>query len=160
MCSSDLFVAFPASAGYVPFIGEASGRTPLVRREVDPGQYEVRIADDRFEETGERTTVTTGLEKSVDLAPVAREGAIEVTATDAKGNDVAGKLTVDGRPAGEVPGTVKLMVGKHKLAVAGGAAGSWRGEVTVTERTVTPVVAKLVKQVAAGDESEIGRAHV
>ena len=77
-----LFVAFPASAGYVPFIGEASGRTPLVRREVDPGQYEVRIADDRFEETGERTTVTTGLEKSVDLAPVAREGAIEVTATD------------------------------------------------------------------------------
>ena len=52
-----------------------------------------------------------------------------------------------------MPGTVKLMVGKHKLAVAGGAAGSWRGEATVTDRTVTPVVAKLVKGAAEGDES-------
>ena len=132
--------------------GEAV-RSPVVRREVDPGAYDVRLADPRYYEKGERATVATGAERTVTLAPVAREGAIEVTATDAKGNDVAGKLTVDGCAEGEVPGTVKLMVGKHKLAVAGGASGSWRGEVTVTERTVTPVVAKLVKGAAAGDES-------
>ncbi|MFM8559142.1 MAG: PEGA domain-containing protein, partial [bacterium] len=127
--------------------GEAAGRTPLVRREVDPGQYEVRLADARYHETGERVTVATGEARTVTLSPVVREGAIEVTATDAAGNDVAGTLTVDGTTAGAVPGTYKLMVGRRRLSVNGGTAGTWRGEVTVTERTVTPVVATLVKPV-------------
>ncbi|MFM8559261.1 MAG: PEGA domain-containing protein, partial [bacterium] len=131
--------------------GEVVGRTPVLRRELDPGAYEVRIADDRYQETGERVVLATGADRTVELAPAPREGAIDVTATDVKGNDVVGKLTVDGKPAGEVPGTVKLMVGRHKLSVSAGSSGTWRGEVTVAERQVTPVVAKLVKGAVTGD---------
>jgi hypothetical protein len=120
--------------------------SPLLRREVAPGAYEVRVADARYHETGQRVLVSVGAEREVSIVAVPREGAIEVSAVDVQGNAVTGKVSVNGRVLGEAPGTYKLVIGKHIVSVASDK-GAWQGEVSVSEEHVQPVLARIVPRV-------------
>jgi TolB-like protein len=125
--------------------GEPAGRTPLARRELSPGAYDVKCADGRFFEKGERFTLGRGEDRAVRLTPAPREGAIVISAADAEGNAVTGTLSVDGRDVGPVPGTYKLLVGRHAVSVIA-ADDRWTGTVDIAEGQIAEMKAKVARQ--------------
>jgi TolB-like protein len=129
--------------------GKDAGRTPISDMELDPGSYEVLVTDPRYYDKGERVNITVGKSRTVSVTLPAREGGIDVSATDENGNALSGEVFVDGRKVGDAPGTHKVLIGKHKIEVRT-KSGSWKGEVEVKERKVETVVAKVKGAAAVG----------
>ena len=122
--------------------GEAAGTTPLQNKELDPGSYEVLVADPRYYDQGERFSLSPGERKSVSVTLAAREGGVQVTARDQHGNDLTGEVFLDGAKVGSAPGSFKAIIGRHNMEVRT-SQGSWSGQVEIKERQVTPVAAEV-----------------
>ena len=122
--------------------GDAIGNTPIMRREMDPGQYEIVIADTLYYRTGERITVAMGQEKRVDLVPTLRMGAIDVTAVDKDGNDLVAEVRIDGVLVGNAPGVFTAAVGRREVVVST-AGREWKTSVVIPERQTVVLQAKF-----------------
>ena len=116
--------------------GRLAGRTPLVRVEQDPGLYEVLIESPCYYPAGKRVELKKGEEKEVSVAPAPREGAVEVTARDKKGNDLEAEVYIDGVKVGETPGRFKAMVCAKELEVRHPQEGSKKLSLSIEERKV------------------------
>ncbi|HSA22639.1 MAG TPA: PEGA domain-containing protein, partial [Myxococcota bacterium] len=83
--------------------GESLGVTPLERRELAPGGYEVLVKSPCHAEAGERVVIELGEEKEVSIRLAERQAAVEVSAKDQDGNDLEAEVLVDGLRLGETP---------------------------------------------------------
>ena len=126
------------------------GRTPIDARRMVPGPYEVLIADPCWFDKGRRIVIRKGEDETVALEMQPKVGAIKVTATDGQGNAVMGDVYVEGKMVGTAPGTFKVNVCTKQVSVQG-VAGGWTGAVTVPEKQVVDVEAKLASGVVAAD---------
>jgi len=113
--------------------GEPAGASPIERREMPPGVFEVVIADDAWFPDGHRVTVTKGQASDVSIEARPKIGGLAVEARDGRGNDLMLEILVDGKPAGTTPWTGEVQVGEHTVQV-----GSCKADVRVRERTVEP----------------------
>jgi formylglycine-generating enzyme required for sulfatase activity/TolB-like protein len=128
--------------------GKEIGKTPLANQEIDPGAYEVVVADPRYEDAGERLNLNAGDRRTVAVKPTPRQGAIKVQAVDAAGNAVEGDVLVDAQKAGKTYAAIPLLIGLHHVEVRAGA-GAWQGQVEVKEKQVVAVPAKLAGSASA-----------
>ncbi len=116
--------------------GRPAGRTPLVRVEQDPGIYEVLIESPCHYQSGKRVELKKGEEKEVSVAPSPREGAVEVTARDKKGNDLEAEVYIDGVKVGETPGRFKANVCAREIEVKHQKEGTKKLSLSIEERKV------------------------
>lgn len=129
--------------------GAPAGQTPLEAHELAPAAYEVKVSSPRYYEKGEHIVLARGERRTVSIAPEPREGAISVSAVDADSNAVVGRVNLDGTEVGATPGTFKAFVGRHMIQVRT-AVAIWQDSVTVKERQVTAVRARLKLDAAGG----------
>jgi len=132
-------VTAPAPGVAVSVNGQARGRTPI-RVELTPGQHEVKVDDPCYTAFTTTVTVRRGAEAALaltDRQARTRVSGVEVTARDDKGNDLAAKVSIDGREVGLAPGpfTVPLCSKQLHAELAG-------------HRTATATLALREKQVA------------
>lgn len=119
------------------------GPSPISRHELDPGVYSVVVQDPRYHPTGREHFRLGGNEhKSFRLDPTPRMGALQVNATDERGNALSLPVTVDRARVGKTPWAGKLLVGPHEVGI-----GSQSQSVLIQEAQVaiaeTSVQAKL-----------------
>ena len=137
--------------------GKPAGRTPIAGLESAPGTHEIRIADARYYERGERVVLARGEKRNVVLAPDPREGALKVTARDADSNAVAARVLLDGVDAGTTPCTIKALIGCHAVTARLDGA-QWTDSVRVAERQVVTVQARLRRPAPATAGARTGGA--
>jgi len=131
-------------SGLDVFINEKpAGKTPIQGMEVSLGAYEVVVRDARYYEAGKRVEIERGEREEVAVHLQPREGGIKVRAFDEKGNALEGEVYVDGSKIGRAPGTFKVIIGEHEVEVREKSGGRWSRRVTVPERNVVPVDARL-----------------
>ncbi len=123
--------------------GESSGKTPIEKREVSPGGYEVVITSPCHQEAGERVKIERGQEKEVSVEPQGRLGAIKVKARDKDGNDLEADVLVDGAKIGTTPGTFKVSVCSREVEIRHASQGAQKRSVQVKEREVVALEAEL-----------------
>jgi hypothetical protein len=122
---------------------EPAGRTPLARKELAPGGYEVLVVSPCHAEAGERVVLELGREREIALRPVERQAALEVSAKDQAGNDLEAEVLVDGARVGETPDVFKVSICARSLEVRHPGQGSKRIELELAEREVRPVAVVL-----------------
>jgi iron(II)-dependent oxidoreductase len=123
--------------------GEAVGRTPIERREVSPGGYEVLVGSPCHVEKGERVKVERGQTREVSLAVASREAGLSVKARDGKGNDLEADVLVDGQKVGTTPGRFKVSVCAKEAEVRHAKEGSVKKALSLREREVTTLEVEL-----------------
>jgi len=119
------------------------GRTPLVRKELAPGGYEVLVRSPCHVEAGERVVIELGREREVSVSLAERQAAIEVSARDLDGNDLEAEVRVDGVRLGETPDTFKVSICARALEVRHPEKGVKQVELALAEREVRPVAVVL-----------------
>jgi formylglycine-generating enzyme required for sulfatase activity len=127
--------------------GETAGKTPLTKKILDPNQYAILVTDPRYYDKGEKINLAAGEQRKISVRLKARMGAVKIIAQDEKGDDVAGELYSGGEKVGSIPGTHKLIIGKHAIEVKT-KRGTWGDTVDVIERKVEAITA-VVKEGAA-----------
>jgi formylglycine-generating enzyme required for sulfatase activity/TolB-like protein len=128
--------------------GKTAGRTPLADYELDPGPHDVVVTDPRYYDQGEKIDLKAGEQRRVAVTLPRREGALAVTARNARGDDLEGEVYVDGVKVGAAPGTIgKVLIGRHNIEVRT-AQGAWRNTVEVKEREETAVAAEVTAAAA------------
>jgi iron(II)-dependent oxidoreductase len=134
--------------------GQAVGPTPIARLEREPGGYEVLVVGPCHYDTGRKIQIERGKGLKLSIGMQEKQGAIQVSAKDAKGNDLAAELFVDGKPVGKTPGTYKVSVCARELEVRHAKLGSETRTLQIRERKVqsigvafreSPVVAEFMK---------------
>ena len=130
--------------------GQEAGRTPLPRRELAPGRYEVLVTDRCHYDQGKRVTISKGDEKTISVRLKPRQGAVQVSAVDKKGNSVPAEVLVDGKRVGQTPGTFKVSICAKALEVRSKEHGTFKQGLSVRERKVAPIQAKLDDAVGEG----------
>jgi hypothetical protein len=123
--------------------GQASGTTPIERREMAPGAYEVLVQDTCYFAQGKKLSIERDKDSVVDVALKAREGAIDVSASDKDGNAVEAEVFVDGTRAGATPGVLKVSVCAHEVVVKHPDLGSFSQNLNIGERQTAKVTAVL-----------------
>jgi len=123
--------------------GEEAGRTPVARRELPPGAYEVLVTSPCHYDEGERINLGRGEERTVAVRLAAKEGAIDVSARDGAGDAVAATVRVDGVRVGETPGVFRVPACAKEVAVEHPVAGAWRQPLAVGERETMKLEAAL-----------------
>ncbi len=126
---------------------EAVGAGPVTAREVSPGAHDIMVSAQDYHQEGRRVVIDRGERETVRIAPVPRNGGINVVAVDQKGNAVAATVKVDGRDAGQAYQPITVLQGSHELVVDGGGS-QWTGTVKVVEEQVLEVSAPLVIRAA------------
>ncbi len=133
--------------------GKAVGTTPLRGHELPPGRYDVLVRDDCHYDQGESIAIDRGDRAKVALALPRREGAIDVSAKDRAGNDLAAAVIVDGERLGETPDVFRVSVCARQLALQHPAAGTWEQALSVAAKETARIEAVLdvdpAKQAAA-----------
>lgn len=129
----------PVSGALVLLNGEELGRTPLREQAVEPGDYELSIAAERYLPLTQtvripgRSEVT---ELSLTLAPAWGEISFTTTPPGAE-------ILVDGQLLGTTPYTAEILEGEHELILKLPAHKAWQGALAVTageDRQLDPVV--------------------
>ena len=127
--------------------GQVVGKTPLDQSRMAPGTYEVLVQSPCYLSTGKRVVIVRETTELVEVVPVARESAIQVSVEDGSGNAVAADVLVDGVKVGATPGTFKLGLCAREVEVRSAKHGAWKktlgDELKLEERSVTKLAAKL-----------------
>ncbi len=90
--------------------GKPVGKSPVEKFEMDPGRHEVLVSDRCYFDKGIRTEIEAGKDKKIELELTPREGALDVTATDKKGNQLALDIFVDGEKKGRSPAVLRMSI--------------------------------------------------
>jgi len=133
--------------------GRLVGRTPLRDHELDTGAHDVLVTSPQHHPEGKRVVIERGERERLEVAPVPRNGGLKVVAVDADGNAAAGRVLVGGVDVGATYTPLTLLVGAHEVEVRG-EAGRWSGAVTVVERELVEVEARLVGGLRPGAAQE------
>jgi len=123
--------------------GEAVGRTPIERREVAPGGFEVLVGSPCHVEKGERVKVERNQAREVSLTVAAREAGLAVKARDGQGNDLEANVFVDGQKVGTTPGRFKVSVCAKEVEIRHAKEGSVKKALSLVERQVTTLELEL-----------------
>ncbi|MEC7984557.1 MAG: SUMF1/EgtB/PvdO family nonheme iron enzyme [Myxococcota bacterium] len=83
--------------------GNKLGKTPISRRELDPGRYNIRIKDNCYKGPEYRFELKPGDTEVVDYPIKQRQSGIDVSVVESNGDDVSAKVYVDGKPVGDSP---------------------------------------------------------
>jgi len=118
------------------------GKTPLVKRQLPAGPYQVLVTDPRYYERGRQVQVERGEHEELDLSLQARQGGIKIAARDQKENDLRAEVWLDGKKAGSTPFAEKVLIGEHLVRVVMGDA-VWKKRVDVEEKQVVDLRAEL-----------------
>jgi TonB family protein len=129
--------------------GVDAGKTPLASREAGPGLVEVAVSDRCFMRTGERVLLGAGERRTVRLSARPKLAGLKVNAVDDRGNDLEGRVWVDGRDAGEAGAVLKVPVCSQQASVTLGS-GEWRTSLRLEEGRVTVLEAKVIGSAGAG----------
>jgi len=121
---------------------ENAGRTPVKHLEMAPGKYEVMVSGPCHHEQGRKIVLERGESEVVEVQPVPRQAAVNVSAVDENGNALRADVYVDGTKLGTAPGVHKVSICAKRIAVRKDAA-SWTGPVSVDEKQVVDVTAVL-----------------
>lgn len=134
--------------------GKKAGQTPLTQVRVKPGLHSVLVTDPRYFDKGERRKVKRGEDVSLHYKLAPREGGLEITAVDERGNELRGaEVFVDWKPVGNTPFRSKVIVGSHALQVKYNGI-TWSELVEVREKQV---VARSANMDLARREAELAQ---
>lgn len=97
--------------------GEKIGKTPIIKRVINPGAHQIEHADGCYYQSGEKFQIKRGDNKEINLELNPKESAIKVTARDNKGNDIEADVFVDGKKVGTAPGTLKVPMCSKEVIV-------------------------------------------
>jgi len=97
--------------------GKNIGKTPIAKRELNPGPHQVESSHNCFYQTGEKFVLKRGETKTIRLDLKEKESGIKVTAQDKEGNDLEADILVDGKKIGTTPGTYKVPLCSKELRV-------------------------------------------
>lgn len=122
--------------------GELAGRTPIVKKEMAAGEYNILITDTRYQEQGQHIVLKTGELVTTSFQMTPRQGAIEVSARFYDGNALTGEVYLDGKKIGQAPGMMKALIGRHEMEIRT-PRGNWSGPVEVKEKEVVKVEAVI-----------------
>ena len=123
--------------------GKRIGATPVTGHALSPGQHDVLVTDRCHYDAGEQVQIARGERASVRAELRPRQGAIDVSAKDADGNDLAAEVVVDGARLGTAPDVFKVSVCARELALRHDGATPWTQALSVEERKTAPVRAVL-----------------
>jgi len=123
--------------------GEKIGVTPLNRHEVPIGPHEVLVTSPCHYDAGERVNVERGKERRISATLTPRQGAVDVSAEDAKGNAVEADVYVDGQRVGRSPGVFKVSICAREVELRHEDHGTVKKNLDVREKTVVRVDAVL-----------------
>ena len=124
---------------------KVEGKTPMTRKEMDPGWYEVLVEDPMYYEQWKQVQIKQGEEEVVEVELAAKMGGLRVNATDERGDAVEGEVYVDGKKEGWTYWPITVMVGRHEVE-ARSSLGCWKGSVEVEENEVVTVEARVSKK--------------
>jgi len=124
--------------------GRIIGKTPIAKRELDPGPHQVEIHDPCFYQTGEKFVLKRSEMKTIRLELKEREAGVAITAQDGNGNDVDAEIVVDGKSVGRTPGTYKVPLCSKEIEVRA-KAGVYRQKLALEEKKIATVRAVLKK---------------
>ena len=113
--------------------GKVIGKTPVEKLKVEPGGHEVLVASPCHYNAGERVRIGRGRERTVKVELKEKQGAVRVAARDAKGNDVAADVFIDGVKIGTAPGVFKVCICSRELVARHPALGTGRKILEVRE---------------------------
>jgi thiol-disulfide isomerase/thioredoxin len=125
--------------------GEEMGRTPPSGLTLDPGTYQVQVADPCHQPFAERVLIVQAEHTSVSPKLVPRSGAIEVSADDAIGNEIAADVYARGEKVGRTPSRILIPACAQMIEVRDDKGRVWSEQINVEERATTRVRAKLVE---------------
>jgi uncharacterized protein (TIGR02145 family) len=126
--------------------GEPFGRTPVERKEISAGAFEVLVSSPCHYDAGERVVVGKNEEKSVQITLKEKQGAVDVKASDSQGNDVAAQVFVDGAQVGMTPGTFKVSICAKTVEIRHAEHGSATRKIYVKERAVETIAVTLTEK--------------
>ncbi|MBM4387389.1 MAG: SUMF1/EgtB/PvdO family nonheme iron enzyme, partial [Deltaproteobacteria bacterium] len=118
--------------------GKIEGKTPIIRKEMSKGGYEVMVSDPGYYDQGKQVMIERGEEKVVDVTLIAKEGGLKVKAFDKDGNALSGEIFINGQKAGEIPYAGKVKVGSHEVE-GRTKKGSFKKIASVKENEITEV---------------------
>jgi cyclophilin family peptidyl-prolyl cis-trans isomerase len=119
------------------------GQTPILGVELPPGTYEVVVGDRCYFLAGKRVGIARGQRKTVEVAPKPRQGAIDVSAEDKKGNAVDAEVFVGGAKVGRAPGTFATSICSKEIEVRHEEHDSWSKQISVAEKQTLTLRAVL-----------------
>jgi len=114
----------------------------ILSLEVDPGQHDVVVNHQCYQQTGEQIVVKKGERREVTVAARLRLSALAVTAENARGDEVEAEVKVDGKRVGKTPGTFKVGICSKDVEVSSGT-GSVHSKLTLVEKETSQVRARL-----------------
>jgi len=97
--------------------GKNIGKTPIQKRQITPGAHLIEPQGECFNTVPEQFVAEKGKTHTINLGVQQKEGAIQVTAKDDKGNDLEADVFVDGKNIGTAPGTFKVSMCSKVVAV-------------------------------------------
>ncbi len=106
-------------------------------RSIALGERKITFTSPCHRAVAKRVVIEKGTSLGVKLQP--KQGAIRVKAKDAKGNDLAAEVYVDGEKLGRTPGTWKVSVCAEKVEVRHAEHGKVEQELELEERRVEPI---------------------
>ena len=118
------------------------GSTPVNKREMEPGTYNVLVSDPRYYDQGQRINIQKGEKREVEIVTPPRLGAIKISAADGQDNALEGEVYIDGSKVGTTPDTFKVLIGSHAIKVRSESL-VWEDNVEVREKEVETVKATL-----------------
>lgn len=125
------FTAMGASgelSGAMVTLGDVElGRTPLRNLEIEPGQYVLTVAAERYQPESQTVTIAgrqVESEFNISLAPAWAEISFTSTPPGAE-------VMVDGQVLGLTPYTAEILEGEHELTLKLAAHKAWQDELAV-----------------------------
>lgn len=122
--------------------GRPGGRSPVVL-ELEPDVYEILLADRCHLPEGERVLVKQGQRRELKIEARPREALVRVHAVDRQKDAVPGKVVVDRRDLGRVPGAFRVPVCAREIEVVADDGRRWTGTLKLEEGRETTVEARL-----------------
>lgn len=133
--------------------GRNIGKTPIAKRELNPGPHQVDSSHNCYYQTGEKFVLKRGETKTIRLELAPKESGIKVMAQDKKGNDLEADILVDGKNIGTAPGTYKVPLCAKELMVKS-KTGQYKQALDLEEKKVTQIKAVLKKNDAGSYDIE------
>ena len=113
------------------------GKTPITRKEVDPGPHKVEVGNDVYAMQWNEFFVSSGEHKEFSYSLKARQGGLKVKARTKDGQPIRGKVFLDGEEMGDTGKFYAVNIGEHQVKVES-TNGDGEEQVTVKEgKTVT-----------------------
>lgn len=133
--------------------GQVCGTTPVLHHQLARGMYHVLIQDARYYEEGRKIQIEPEEEERIAFSPPPRQGGVKVQAKDRLGNDVAGRVLVDGRDVGRTWEPIVLLVGECQIEVRS-KLDTWRQRVRIEEGETITIEARITGGEVGKDYAE------